>query len=208
MRLPALLIGAGIIVVVIAAIVGYQIGNKKERDNWAKNNAGGSGPAQSPAGGNTPTPPATGVIDPLNGGGNGGTLPLDPNAAAGGGVIKPPIPAPAPTTEAGLQDGWNYLVVATLRRTEAEEAARYLNDNQIPVQLVPYKTGGVDRGGGDANNGRWQLWILRGVPPGAFSKTQTERDALKSKIEMLGRTWKAKNRQAPTDFAEAYWQKK
>ena len=195
-----MLVGAGIVVVVVAAIIGFQLGQKKERQGWVDGNAAGNGPSQNNTsgaggtGGSVIAPPPT-VNDPLNGTNPGG--------------VTPPVPAPAKqVTDVGLQDGWNYLVVATLRRAEAEEAARYLVENEIPVQLVPYERGGVDRGGGGANNARWQLWILRGVPPGAFSKTQAERDALKSKIEMLGRTWKAKNRQAPTDFAESYWQKK
>ncbi|MDP1661078.1 MAG: hypothetical protein Q8L55_04105 [Phycisphaerales bacterium] len=203
LRLPAMLIGGGIVVVVFAAIIGYQLGQKKERQGWANDNAGGSGPGQS----GSPVAPLAGpgVRDPLN---EGGIAP-SPNAAGGAGFVRPLVPNPGqPVTEMGLQDGWNYLVVATLRRADAEEAATYLKDNGVPVQLVPYKNAGVDRGGGDANNGRWQLWILRGVPRGEYSKSQPERDALKSKVEMLGRTWKAKNRQAPTDFSGSFWQLK
>lgn len=200
LRLPAMLIGGGVVVVVCAAIVGYQLGQKKERQGWANDNAAGVGPG-------APVAPlkGSGVRDPLN---DGGLAPA-PNGPGGGGAVRPLAPNPGqPAVETSLQDGWNYLVVATLRRADAEEAATYLKDNGVPVQLVPYKNAGVDRGGSDANNGRWQLWILRGVPRGEYSKTQSERDALKSKIEMLGRTWKAKNRQAPTDFSGSFWQLK
>ncbi len=203
LRLPALLIGCGIVVVVFAAIIGYQLGQKKERQGWANDNAAASGPGQS----GTPVAPPTGsgVRDPLN---DGGIAP-SPNGSGVAGAVRPLVPNPGqPAVEMGLQDGWNYLVVATLRYSDAVEAATYLKDNGVPVQLVPYKNAGVDRGGGDANNGRWQLWILRGVPRGEYSKSQAERDALKSKIEMLGRTWKAKNRQAPTDFSGSFWQLK
>lgn len=199
LRLPAMLIGAGIVVVVIAAIMGYQLGQKKERQDVAERNAAGSGPAQPGSGAIAP-PPGPGVVDPLNGGAG------DPNAAIGGGVIKPaplaPVPAPADLT---LQDGWNYLVVASLRRSEAVEAATYLKDNGIPVQLVAAERGGVDRGAGGANNGLWQLWVLRGVPSGEYSQRRSEREALETKVKLLGRTWKAQNRKAPTDFASTFW---
>jgi len=200
LRLPALLIGAGVIVIVLAAIFSFQLGQKKAREGWVENNAAPTPPGP---GGGTIAPPPGGVTDPL----------ADPNAALNGGVVRnppsPPEAAPiARAPEITLQDGWNYLVVATLRRAEAEEAAIYLKDNGIPVQLVPYRSPGLDRGGPEANNGRWQVWVLRGVPRADYSRTQAERDALKAKIEMLGRTWKAKNRQAPTDFSGAFWQLK
>lgn len=199
LRLPAMLIGAGIVVVVIAAIMGYQLGQKKERQDVAERNAAGSGPSQ-PGTGATVPPLGPGVVDPLNGGAS------DPNSAMGGGVIKSPPLAPVPApADAGLQDGWNYLVVATLRRSEAETAARYLADEGIPVQLVAAERGGVDRGGSGANNGLWQLWVLRGVPSGEYSQRRSEREALETKVKMLGRTWKAQNRKAPTDFASTYW---
>ena len=201
-HLPAILIGAGVVVVVAAAIVGYQLGQKKEKQDWAQNNAG---PGPQPAG--TGTPKVPGVTDPLNGG------TIDPDGAAGGGVQRnsPVAGAPVPPTQAAsLQDGWNYLVVASLRRAEAEEAARYLADNGIAVQLQPAERGGgggggVDRGSGGANNGLWQLWVLRGVPSGEYSARRAEREALETKVKMLGRTWKAQNRKAPTDFSSTYW---
>ncbi|HYD00110.1 MAG TPA: hypothetical protein VEB22_02690 [Phycisphaerales bacterium] len=202
LRLPAVLIGAGVIVIVLAAIFSFQLGQKKAREGWVENNAAANPPGQSSGG--TIAPPPGGVIDPL----------ANSNAAFNGGVNRtadpaPPVPAPvAPAPEISIRDGWNYLVVATLRRAEAEEAANYLKDNGIPVQLMPYRSPGLDRGGAEANNGRWQLWVLRGVPRADYSRTQAERDALKAKIEMLGRTWKAKNRQAPTDFSGAFWQLK
>lgn len=206
-RLPAMLIGAGVIVVVVAAIIGYQLGQKKEKQDWALNNAGSPSAAQ-PGPGATPNP--SGVADPLNGTGSG-TGQVDPNAAAGGGVIKPAPTAPA-VVETTLRDGWNYLVVASLRRAEAEEAATYLKDSGLGlgVQLVPAERGGgggggVDRDSSGANNGLWQLWILKGIPSGEYSARRTEREALETKVKMLGRTWKAQNRKAPTDFSSTYW---
>ena len=201
-RLPALLIGAGLVVVVLALIMGYQLGQKKEKQNWAENNAAGN-PSSAQPGAPVPPPGGSGLIDPLNGGGV-----TDPNAPAGGGVLKPGPIAGAPHTpvaDAGLQDGWNYLVVASLRRSEAEEAARYLADNGIPVQLQAAERGGVDRTAGGANNGLWQLWVLRGVPSGEYTQRRAEREALENKVKLLGRTWKAQNRKAPTDFGSTYW---
>lgn len=185
--------------VVIAALIGYQLGQKREKQDWAEKNAGTSPPVTS----------GSGVKDPLNGGGGGvGGVVEDPNAPAGGGVIRPAPRSPAPVPAAPqLQDGWNYLVAAQLRRSDAEEAAKYLADNGIAVELRETRRPGVDRGGSGANNGTWQLWVLQGVPGGSeYSKHATERTALKTKVEMLGRTWKAQNRKAPTDFAGAYWQ--
>lgn len=193
-HVPAMLFGAGIVVIVAALLIGYQIGQKKEKQDWAKTASGGSGPdgMSGPA-----------VKDPLK-----QPKTEDPNAALGGGVVKGPTevkpPPPAPV-EVQLQDGWNYLVVASLRRAEAEEAATYLKDNGLPVKLMPVETSGVDRGGSGANNGRWQLWILRGVPSGEYQQRRAEREALEAKVNALGRAWKAQNRKAPTDFGSVYW---
>lgn len=209
-RLPALLVGVGVIVVVAAAIVGYQLGQKKERTNWAEGNASGTGPGGGATGtvvnpGNGGTTPGGSVSDPLSGTGG------DQNGALGGGVTRPPSLSPppvAPITPPSLQDGWNYLVVATLRRGDAESAARYLADNGIACQLVPHDRAGVDQPAAAANNALWQVWVLQGVPGGAeFSKHQAAQKALENKIQLLGRSWKAQNRKAPTDFAQVFWKR-
>lgn len=130
-------------------------------------------------------------------------------------------PTTAPTTDAAvttLQPGFNYLVVATLMRKDAEEAAAYLKANGLDTAMVAVgggggatgKTGGgVDPKGNPAKDDRlqYEVLVLRGLSSARVRAGDAEIGRLETQVKNLGRKWKAENRRAPTDFAQTFWRK-
>lgn len=197
-RLLAIIAASVIALVALVAVIAYKKGQTNEGDKWAQMNAG-SNPGETPVG------PVPKPVDPLIApevqpdGGSPLGKPFDPS----GRVVVPEQPQNT-TENLELQVGWNYLVAATLNRADAELAAQYLVQNGLPVKLVPKDR--VDPNSARANNGLWQVLILRGVPRDQYTKRRTEREALTSQVQRLGKKWKAENKKAPTDFAEPYWE--
>lgn len=159
-----------------------------------------------------------GVTDPLQtpGPASGGGTPAGSQGSPSPGPVPTPIPTPPPPSPVvperatpgvdvatTLESGRNYLIVATLFRKDATEASQYLESNGVRVAMVPL--GGVDPGDPRANNGQWQVMVLRGYHKSDLGRTEAEREALKSLIQRLGRKWKAENRKAPVDFSQIYW---
>ncbi|MFN0010999.1 MAG: hypothetical protein ACKVS8_05070 [Phycisphaerales bacterium] len=122
--------------------------------------------------------------------------------------VNVPVPATVKTSESGavlgFQAGLNYLVVATLRRADADEAAKYLSAQGLAVMILPER--GIDPNSAQAASVSWEVLILRGYSS-PLSATQAERDALEAQVKSLGRRWKAENRKAPTDFAQVFWKR-
>lgn len=104
----------------------------------------------------------------------------------------------------GFQPGLNYLVVATLRKADADEAAKYLSGQGLPMMILPER--GIDPASSQANNASWEVLVLNGYSS-PLSATQAERADLETKVKSLGRRWKAENRKAPTDFAQVFWKR-
>ncbi|MBL8757294.1 MAG: hypothetical protein JNK35_02550 [Phycisphaerae bacterium] len=118
-----------------------------------------------------------------------------------------PTPPALPATVDTLTPGYNYLVVATLMKADADEAAAYLNANGVPVALRTVSGKPIDPASPEANNVQWQVVVLKGYAPADLGRLSGERMALATKVQSLGRRWKAENKRAPTDFAQVYWWK-
>lgn len=164
----------------------------------------------------------------------GGASPAGGNAPAGGNTTsggekkpvnpKPPNPEAAKKPEAKpssgssalapssiaierLEKGYNYLIVATLMRKDADEAAKYLTDQGVPIAVVP--SSDIDPADPRTNNPSFQWWVmvLRGYSGAEYGKSQTERTAIDQKVKKLGRAWKIENKRAPNDFSQGFWSK-
>ncbi|MGQ0627022.1 MAG: hypothetical protein ACT4PL_02845 [Phycisphaerales bacterium] len=136
--------------------------------------------------------------------------PDDPRKSAAEKPKPAPREAPVEPTKPGpvvgrLVVGHNYLIVATLMRPDADETARFLTENSVPVAVIP--SDGIDPSDPRVNNPQfqWQVAVLKGFAD--YRRTETERLALVTEIQKLGRKWKTTNRKAPTDFSQVFWQK-
>jgi hypothetical protein len=49
--------------------------------------------------------------------------------------------------------------------------------------------------------------VLQGYDRGQFGAREKEREALRQRVQAAGRTWRAENKAAPTDFAQPFWRK-
>ncbi len=114
---------------------------------------------------------------------------------------------PEPATVTTLTAGYNYLVVATLMKKDADEAAEYLQKNDVPVVLRTVSGKVIDPASPEANNVQWQVVVLKGYAPADLGRLSGERMALATRVQSLGRKWKAENKRAPTDFAQVFWWK-
>jgi hypothetical protein len=203
-----ILITAIVVLITLTAILAFRFGETTGRQDGAKfSDAGALGGSSS---GQGVVPP---VINPGDGQGGGGEAPAIPG--------EDPARGASSSTQLGgfendIRSGWNYLVVATLRREDAELSARFLAENGIPVKLIAVgagriagtggeSRGGVDRRGEARKDSLWQVVVLRGIPPTEFSARRAERDDLVQQIVGLGRTWRSRDRSAPTNFASPYW---
>lgn len=106
-----------------------------------------------------------------------------------------------------LKTGCNYLVVATLMKKDADEAAQFLVANKVPTVLVTAGGKAFDPSAADANNVQWQVVVLKGYAPTDFKALEPERRNLVNQVQLLGRKWKAENKKAPTDFSQVFWWK-
>ncbi|MCU0689168.1 MAG: hypothetical protein MUE97_05460 [Phycisphaerales bacterium] len=216
----ALVVSAAIVLIVIAAVIGRAVGQKSTDQQWADRvggGGGGGGSGVAPSGGR-------GANDGLGGagtpGGPGSTIPLIDQPAVVGPTPGPTSgtgPGPGPgraggggggggaTVTTALQPGWNYLVVATLPWKEAVQTAQFLAQSGYPAKVVPRNR--VDPSQAEAKNTSCEVVLLAGFAPGEFSDARRERETLVTRIKALGRTWRAENRRAPSDFSDAFWKK-
>lgn len=185
---------ASVLIILIVGVAWFanwsgrtQANLENAKRNTAPVNAPGSVGSQ-PAPARTGMPPALpGILDEP-------ALPADSS------------PASTQTQVVGkIQPGWNYLVVATLPWAEAVETGQFLAKNGYPATVQPKNR--VDPGSAEANNAPCEVVLLSGVGPGEFGSSRRERDALMTKVKGLGRSWRAANRKAPSDFADAFWKK-
>ncbi|MGD9688903.1 MAG: hypothetical protein AB7K52_01895 [Phycisphaerales bacterium] len=129
------------------------------------------------------------------------------NGAAPAGTATRTVKAAEPVAATKIEAGYNYLVVATLMRGDAEAAAEYLGKNGLPIAFVSSGGRPIDPGAVDANNGPWMVVVVKGYTSAEFRRSDAEREALVTRVQSLGRTWKAENRRAPSDFSQVYWWK-
>ena len=130
-------------------------------------------------------------------------LPQPETKAATTDTTAKPLPQ-AGAAVLGFQPGLNYLVVATLRKADADEAAKYLSGQGLPMLILPER--GIDPASSQANNVSWEVLVLNGYSS-PLSATQAERTDLETRVKSLGRRWKAENKKAPTDFAQVFWKR-
>jgi hypothetical protein len=213
LRLWALGLSGVIVLTVVGLWLGFRMGRRSGVDEWARSlpqeatPAWPSGTAQ-PAG-------ADGFSEPNR---RISTLPdSDPSgptvqtpARTGASSSQPPSPKPAQTSTAPLPEedfipGHNYLVVATLPFKEATEVGEFLASKGLAAKLIP--RGRVDLESAQTKNLPCEVIVLRGFAPEEFSSRAKEREQLMTRVKRLGRLWKAENRRAASDFADAWFKK-
>ncbi len=194
---------------VVVLLVGYVLGHfvrGREADRREAEIVGRFGPGEQ-------------VTDPLktgaspNGGGSDsghqGKPEVRPSPGGSGNQAPSPAPSPVPPRPEPLSDslkpGNNYLIVATLMRKEAEEAAQFLSSNKVPAVLVTASGKAIDPSSPEANNVQWMVVVLRGYSQAEYKAQDVERRDLMNKVQLLGRKWKSENKRAPTDFGQVYW---
>jgi len=112
-----------------------------------------------------------------------------------GGAGGPSGPAVQPGAATELVPGMNYLVVATLKRREdALEAANYLQGKGLRMAAVRERDD-------------WVVLVLQGYDRSQFTAKERERRVLRERVQAAGRTWRAENKAAPTDFAQPFWRR-
>lgn len=201
-----IMIAAGVVLAVLVWGVAYSSGKAKAREDaerekyelmkrYSQPTRDPLEPTNRPEGSGSAAAPATGTNTT-------GAPPPKPGPTA-----QPPKPeVPSATQSGSLQKGSNYLVVATLMKKDALEAAEYLSTNKLQITLV--STGKpVELTSPEANNVMWMVVVLKGYTSADFRKLDSERMALVTQVQSLGRKWKAENKKAPTDFAQVFWWK-
>jgi hypothetical protein len=127
-----------------------------------------------------------------------------PSGASPSGVA-PTLVSPSTSAQSSeLVLGNNYLVVEVLfRAADAERVKAYLESKRFEVKLIPTKQFNAAL----RSDPGWTAVVLpdRGVARDQFSSRKSERDALVSRVQQLGREWKAEDKTAPSTFASPLW---
>jgi len=92
------------------------------------------------------------------------------------------------------QAGMNYLIVATLPKSEAEDAAAFLASRGLEIGVIPV----------DNRPSRWRVVVLEGF--GSKDWYGTAGKALEAQVKALGREYQ-QERKASTNFKDPYWEK-
>jgi hypothetical protein len=211
----AYILGAAVVLIALVAWISYAVGRRTEGREWAKQHGNSTNPANTSSGsGEDTSSQANPNRDPskpkpgeLGGPALGINNEPDNNTRSQTQNQNENPDRTSPTSDLAsiteLTPGWNYLVVATLGREDAEAAARRLAANGIPVQLVRDKS----RRSSGIQAEQWEVFVLQGYESGRFGETARQRANLANKVRAVGRAWKAEVRLAPTDFSDVFWKK-
>lgn len=201
------LLGASALIVVgVAALwIGHAAGKKSGSQEWAMREANLPPPLDPVTEGNTPRS-TNGVQAGPGEPGSALNQPVTPGSgqAPPGSAQSSPNAPQSPTFDA-FETGKNYLLVATLPYEEAREVGEFLGGKGYGAKLIP--RGKMDIGTAAAKNALCEVIILRGFASDEFKAREKERTDLMLRIKRVGRLWKAENRRAPSDFADALWKK-
>jgi hypothetical protein len=205
-------ISGSIVLVVVVWLIAYSSGQRQGQRQYVDQVAsipGGEGlrppsplPAPSPGPGSVPEQPGRSArpSTPPRGG-EGAVTPPPPSPT-------PPTPAPAPAPAPGpaaLKPGMNYLVAEVLfRPSDAERCREFLTSRGLAVQLIEarlFNSRAVRQDPG------WTAVVIAepAIAGESFTARRAERDALVSRLQTLGREWRAADRTAPTTFASPLW---
>lgn len=183
---------AGLMVVALTFFyaVGYRLGAAAERDRWRDEAARDAREAL--------------VDDPLVRGsenpGQSSPVPRPVPGRSGAVITKDGVVADDPRIK-----GNNYLELATLPREQAEQAVRYLAQQDLDAIAVP--ADGVDRGGRGRNTSdpHRVVAIELAVPSERFSALRRERERLESRVRQVGKAWAASG--GASDFSDPLWRR-
>lgn len=99
----------------------------------------------------------------------------------------------------------NYLVAEVLfRPADAERCREFLTSRGLSVHLIEARQFNPRAVRQDAG---WTAVIIAepAIPGESFTARRAERDALVTRLQTLGREWRAADRTAPTTFASPLW---
>jgi hypothetical protein len=96
----------------------------------------------------------------------------------------------------------NYLLIATVPYRDAEAMAQFLSEQGVPAAAAP-ASDKVDPKRAMANNDPHVVFPLKGVHSSEYSARQGERDALKARVEQIGKLWRKAG--GYEDFSKAQW---
>lgn len=197
----AIAVALVVLVTVLIAVTSYRSGVQDERnqllalrDQAPPHESGIDG-----LGGNPPNSPDR--VDP-------------PRPAPQAGDPDRPAPAktpPAPPLPVLGEDprvrGSNYLIVATLFRTDAQNAAQYLTDAGLPCVVVAPEGKSPDALLQD-RRANWLVIARQGFTTEEYKSPAaiSARSELERRVKQIGRRWK-QDKKGTSDFADCFWDK-
>jgi hypothetical protein len=186
--------GALVLVLVLTWVMAYQLGARNERNRLL-------GRADQPPPPISPETPGVGRRSESRPAAARPTAATQSPSTAGS-VTRPPAP-PVGIDDDPRVAGVNYLIIASLRREDAERAAAFLTDSGVPSAVV------VPEGKSEARlrqdpRATWQVIAREGVPSGEFRASAQRRADLESKVKQLGARWKADHK-GVANFADCGW---
>jgi hypothetical protein len=110
------------------------------------------------------------------------------------------------TTSDQREDGLNYLLLAYVSQTEAEDAISFLAENGLETFAL-YVDPSQVRGNNFSPTRPYKLYASKGITSDEYSKKMTAKTNVEAAVARLGPRWQ-KERKGSSNFSKPAWEKK